>query len=275
MSSVDIEIPFHDIPGLPYRSDKEILFPYGKITGTYCYPEIRQALKDGGKITKINWAIEYEKGISPFRGYVDTCYKNRLDSKNIFDDKFWKMMMNSLYGKFASKDELLTISKDREFTITTASRFSNVIWSAYVTCYARLTLLEHLRKAKEVYYTDTDSIFTPNQLSTSKELGALKLEGTYSKVEFFGNKVYCIDEKYKARGVPKKRKDSIDDPARDFIRTGRCIFRRPARLRESRRTFAVANVWYEAEKHFKAKYTKRQILKTGLTKPLTLLKYSV
>lgn len=275
MAHINIEVPKHNIPALPYRSEKEIMFPYGKISGAYCYPEIRQALKDGAKINKINWAIEYERSVFPFSEYVETCYGNRLQSKTDLDRTFWKLMMNSLYGKFASKDQLLTISKDREYIIKSASRFSNVIWSAYVTAYARLVLLKYLRDAGEIYYCDTDSVFTPNQMETSKDLGALKLEGVYKRSEFFGNKVYVVDDVYRARGVPRKRKDSENDPAKDFIRTGRCIFRRPARLRESRRSFAIANVWYEAEKHFKAEYTKRKILKDGSTRPLTLAQYSI
>lgn len=275
MAHINIEIPYHDFPGLPYRSEKEIIFPYGKISGAYCYPEIRQALSDGAKIGKVNWAVEYERSVSPFNEYVETCYGNRLNAKTDLDKTFWKLMMNSLYGKFASKDQLLTISKDREYTIKSASRFSNVIWSAYVTAYARLVLLKYLREAGTVYYCDTDSVFTPNKMETSKDLGALKLEGVYKRSEFFGNKVYVVDQTYRARGVPRKRKDSKHDPAKDFIRTGRCIFRRPARLRESRRSFAKANVWYEAEKNFKAEYTKREILKDGNTRPLTLAEYAI
>jgi len=275
MAYIDIEIPKTNIPCLPYRSEKEILFPYGRIFGSYCYPEIRKALEDGGRINKIFWAIEYSKSCDPFYGYVETCYKNRLAASDQLTGTFWKFMMNSLYGKFASKDELLTLSKDREYVITSASSNSNVIWSAYVTSYARLVLLDYLRAAKEVYYCDTDSVFTPNEMNTSKELGALKLEGVYKRCQFLGNKVYVVDDTYRARGVPRKKPGGDLDPAKDFIQTGRCIFRRPARLRESRRSFAVANVWYEAERNFKAVYTKRKILTNGKTFPLTLAQYSI
>ncbi len=275
MAEVKVNVPETEYPCLPYRSEKEILFPYGKMTGMYCYPELRQLLKDGGTIEKVIWNVEFEKPVSPFTEYVNTCYFNRLQSATDLDRTFWKLMMNSLYGKFAAKNSMLVISRDREKIITTASRFSNVIWSAYVTCYARLVLLDYLRKAGNVYYTDTDSIFTNHDMPVSTDLGGLKLEGIYSKAEFFGNKVYVIDDTYRARGVPRKRKDSDDDPARDFIRTGRCIFRRPARLRESRRSFAQANVWYEAEKNFNAKYTKRKILTNGKTLPLTLDSYLI
>jgi hypothetical protein len=261
--------------------------------GAYCYPEIRKALEDGGKINRVHWAIEYSESCDPFSEYVDTCYQKRLDATDQLTGTFWKFMMNSLYGKYAAKDELLTIKKDREYVITSASSNSNVIWSAYVTSYARLILLDYLRQAKEVYYCDTDSVFTPNQMPTSKELGALKLEGVYKRCEFFGNKVYVCDYSYKARGVPvkcrkwdtcekhtckdgkSKQCEDLNSPAKDFIHTGRCIFRRPARLRESRRSFAIANVWYDAERNFKAKYTKRKILTNGKTLPLTLSNYSV
>jgi len=293
MAHIDIDIPYVNIPVLPYRSEKEIMFPHGIISGAYCYPEIRQALIDGAKIRRINWAIEYKDSVSPFGAYVDTCYANRLQSENDLDKTFWKLMMNSLYGKFASNDKLLTISKDREFVIKSTSRFSNVIWSAYVASYARLVLLNYLRSAKRVYYCDTDSVFTPNKLPVSPELGALKLEGVYKYCEFYGNKVYAVDNDYKARGVQVRCRnwnsckrhtckdgrshccDEIDSAAKDFIRTGRAIYRRPARLRESRRSFATANVWYDAEKTFNAKYTKRKILTNGKTKPLTLAQYAI
>jgi hypothetical protein len=266
-----MEVKKTNYPALPYRSDKEILFPIGKVTGVYCYPEILQVLKDGGKLLHTHWSVETEKSVKPFSGYVDYCYDNRL--KSTHDLTFWKLMMNSLYGKFGAKDEMLTISKDKERIITSSSRWSNVIWAAYVTCYARLTLLQYLRQAEVVYYTDTDSVFTPNEMPVSKELGKLKLEGIYKRSEFFGNKVYVVDDVYRAKGVPRKKKNSEDDPAKDFIRTGRCIFRRPARLRESRRSTNQANVWYEAEKQFRAIYTKRKISTDGSTFPLTVSKH--
>ena len=48
--------------------------------------------------------------------------------------------------------------------------------------------------------------------------------------------------------------------AADFIRTGKAVYRKPCRFRESRKTFATANKWYEVEKHLNKNYTKRRII---------------
>lgn len=142
---------------------------------------------------------------------------------------------------------------------------ANVIWAAYVTCLARLRLLDELRGCSDVYYTDTDSLFTPDVRPVSAALGALKLEGTYAEMECFGNKMYAFENEggemiHKAKGVPKAA-------AKDFIRLGRATFRKPARLRESRRSFATANRWYSITKERSAIYTKRQLLPEGRTAP--------
>lgn len=165
-------------------------------------------------------------------------------------------MMNSLYGKFGQADGLTMIYQDREFTLNTVSAHANVIWSAYVTAYGRLELLKGLRSCSEVYYTDTDSLFTPDVLPTSTDLGGMKEEGTYTACEFAAKKIYVLDGKAKAKGVPQLQ-------ALDFIRTGKAVYKKPARFRESRRNFMKANRWYEVEKHLLSENNKRKILADG------------
>jgi hypothetical protein len=117
-----------------------------------------------------------------------------------------------------------------------------------------------LRACREVYYTDTDSLFTPERRPSGPGLGVLKHEGTYARVEFLGNKVYVVDGVAKAKGVPPA-------VAPDFIRFGRCVYRKPARYRESRKSFATANVWYDVEKIRDETYTKRVVRADGRTEP--------
>lgn len=254
-----------NITCLPVREDDEIVFPYGGVYGTWPYVEIRQLLEDGGQVLHCKKAIEFWDTERPFPEYVDFCYQKRLESTTDLDRVFWKLMLNSLYGKFAQSRGLTTIYFDKqqkrvaEKTIDSQSKVSNVIWSAYVTAYGRVKLLSYLRECSEVYYTDTDSIFTPDVLSVSNELGSLKEEGRYKKAEFLGNKLYVVDGLAKAKGVPR-------GSAMDFIRTGRAIYRRPARFRESLRTFARANVWYSVEKKLEKRYTKRKSLDNGMTR---------
>lgn len=261
-----VYVPEIEYPCLPYKYNHETLYCYGSLYGSWCYPEIRQLLKDGGKVVKTKQAIEFDETEKPFIEYVKFCYNKRLEAQTDLDNLFWKLMQNSLYGKFGSYKGLEMIYNDRQFILDIKSPYANIIWSAYVTCYGRLRLLKHLRSCSDVYYTDTDSLFTPDSLPVSTKLGNLKLEGTYKKVTFVGNKLYTLDNISKAKGVPK-------NVAKDFIRTGRAVYRRPARFRESRRSFLTANVWYEVEKRLHKEYTKRKILKDGSTEPWDINSY--
>lgn len=268
MAEVTIDVPQMFIPALPYRGSDEILYPYGPLSGIWTYPEIRQALADGATIRRVVQAIQFPKTYNPFCDFVSYCYENRLKAKTAFDKLHWKLFLNSTYGKFGQKGNLFMIHDDREFEMETFASHANVIWSAYVTSYARLWLLKALRACTAVYYTDTDSIFTPDILPTGTDLGRLKLEGEYQECEFVGNKIYVLDGKAKAKGIRGA------GPAMDFIRTGRAVYRKPARYRESRKTFAQANVWYEVEKHFSKAYTKRRVLPgEPMTQPWHVLDY--
>lgn len=271
-------------PCLPMRSPmNELVYPYGTLHGTWAYPEIRQAVLDGARIHSVHEAIEYQPAtVSPFATYVDECYEKRSQAKKgSLDDVYWKLMMNSLYGKFAQNDGLEVISNDRMRTLSTSAGHANVIWSAYVTSMARVHLLtKGLRKTTDCYYTDTDSLFTPNILPTGPALGELKEEGVYMFVEFLGNKLYtftsdgphgsCKKEgphnHVKAKGVPGEGTKQ-PEAARDFIRNGRCIFRKPIRLKESRSRAGTPNSWEYVEKVRDDFYTKRKVFRDGRTEP--------
>jgi len=260
-----INLPYHNFPCLPVRAT-EILFPYGSLYGSWPYPEVRQALKDGGEVLSCKQAIEFDEVENPFDSYVKFCYQKRLESTNVIDSAFYKLLLNSLYGKFGSHNEITVIYNDEEKTLSGDSKQANVIWSAYVTSYARLKLLGYLRSATQNYYTDTDSLFTPDELPTSTELGALKLEGVYSTAWFKGNKIYCVDGAAKSKGVPKNK-------AAEFFSTGRATYRKPTRLREGRRRGLQPNIWNDVSKEFRKDYTKRKIENSGLTLPWEILDY--
>lgn len=265
------EIPKHFIPCLPVRHYQELLFPYGNVSGVWTYPEIRYLLEQGGGFVA-DEAVEFSDVEQPFNEYVKFCYDHRLRSDNEIDKTFWKLMLNSLYGKFGQTRGITTITIDKgsgkavERTISSRSKTSNIIWSAYVTSYARVKLHKYLIQCSKVYYTDTDSLFTPDEIETSTELGDLKLEGVRSLCEFVGNKIYMVDGKAKAKGVREAF-------ASDFIRTGRAIYRKPARYREAMRNQVKANYWYEVEKKHNAEYTKRIVTGEGFTEPWEFSRY--
>lgn len=260
-----VHVPKSNYPCLPMR-DEEILFPYGEIFGTWPYCEIRQLLKDGGTINKIRECIEFEETENPFERYVDFCYQKRLKAGNAIEKEFWKLMLNSLYGKFGSHGEIETIYDDKTSFVGGEAVYANVVWSAYVTSYARLHLLDFLRSCSLCYYTDTDSLFTPDFLPTSTLLGDLKKEGEYSQAYFKGNKLYTLDNVAKAKGVPKLNQ-------LEFFETGKTSYLKPTRFRESRKTSKEANHWLMVEKQIRNTYTKRRVLTNGDTEPWTMPAY--
>lgn len=269
----EVYIPYHYYPPLPSRQE-ELIFPVGRVWGSWPYPEIRQLLKDGGKIYNVKQAVEFNEVENPFKEYIDFCYQKRLDSQNELDNIFWKLMMNSLYGKFGQGAELEIIFDDELKIIEGKARHVNVIWSAYVTSYARLRLLNFLRSCTSCFYTDTDSLFTYDNLETSSELGALKLEGCYAQTEFKGNKLYCLDGKARSKGVPRNN-------ALEFFNTGKTSFNRPIKFKEARRRnmmsgrkeTLVPNVWKDTTKELRKEYTKRKVFDDGTTAPWTISEY--
>lgn len=280
MADVTLDLPAAEYPALPKRGALDVCFPYGRMRATWTYPELRRAMLDGAAVGEVHRAVEFPaRGDgTPFRAYVLHCYAKRREApKRSLDDTIWKLMMNSLYGKFGQRAGLEMIYQDRSFTLETRpGPAANVVWAAYVTALARLRLLDFLRACSACYYTDTDSLHTPDALPTSDALGDLKHEGTLPWFRAVGNKMYEGEAPdatgklvpfSKAKGVPRA-------VAADFVRTGRAVFRRPARFRESRRTGATANRWYEVEKRREAVYTKRRVNADGTTEPWAWPEYA-
>lgn len=290
MAHVTLRVPETFYPLLPTRYDGEVIFPWGRLMATWTYPEIREALAQGATIDVVHDAIEFSRWHRPFGAYVAYCYSQRQQSRDELDSVYWKLFMNSLYGKFGqSNGGLVTIFDDEEKEVA-ADRLPahvNVIWSAYVTAYARLVLHRLLREAgeRQVYYTDTDSLFTPRVFKVGRGLGELKLEGVRAWMHFAGKKLYmmsmtghtieddgrcrvCGGDGSESECITAKAKGVQRGVALDFIRHGRAVFRRPARLRESRRNFVQPNVWYEVEKKLEAEIIARQVTRSGWTEPL-------
>lgn len=260
-----VYIPPTNIPGLPVRAG-ELIFPFGSVYGTWPYPELRQLLKDGGRVVRCKEAVEFKEVEQPFNGYIDYCYKKRLEAETTLDKTFWKLMLNSLYGKFGQSGGMEIIYDDKDRILEGKAKHANVVWSAYVTSYARLRMLDYLRGLRSIFYTDTDSLFTFDALESSTELGGLKKEGVYKEVEFKGSKLYCLDDQVKAKGVPRKM-------AGDFFRTGKAIYKKPMRFKESRRRHLQPNVWSEVEKVNRKEYSKRKIVANGMTEPWDFAEY--
>lgn len=266
-----LSYPRLSIPGLPYRYQGKLVFPVGRFRGTWCYPEIKQALRDGAKIEKIHWVYEYSKWCHPFKDYILAMYKKRKAESDPLMNYTYKLFMNSVYGKFNESGELTLFKDGMVKTLKNRPKHANVILSAYTTSYARLHLLSKLREAGEsLCYCDTDSVFIQDRppLKTGPELGEFKHEGTYSAAHFVLPKTYLLVDsdgrrRFRAKGIPQRA-------VKDFFTNFRAEYDSPIRFRESRRRVIPANDWVRKTRALSASYEKRVILKDGRTEPILI-----
>jgi hypothetical protein len=220
----DLDIIIHE-PFLAVKRTK-LLFPVGGISNAYMTsPEIEYLLSspDVGEIVRVNSAMVYEQE-QIFSSYVDYFYQLKSESKTPVMRELSKLFLNSLYGKFGQRqngDISLDTSPENDIIsqennigswfviegeekhkimrigdkfyrvepqLPTPGKQSSPIISSAVTSYARIYLW-HLMKCcgvENVYYCDTDSIFTNRQgyerlealgYIDNKRLGKLKVEG--------------------------------------------------------------------------------------------------
>lgn len=227
--------------------------PYGtfKTTGH----ELRAALETGTfEIEKIETAYTSAEHTS-FAEFVDYYYNKRLECAALAADLrargdiggaldqelyvlFWKLVLNSGYGKFALNPE-----EFKEWCITEADflaldhdiwtpsiqtgdyifwekpalrkSYYNVATGASITGAARAYLLKGLAKAHRAIYCDTDSIICESLdvESDSKILGAWKKEAEADTIYIAGKKLYALYENGKpfvdAKGKEKKASKGV------------------------------------------------------------------
>jgi hypothetical protein len=215
------------IPILPSREDK-LKFKCGVQTGCYSIPELNEMVSRGeGKILSIDKSFNWKKTDSYFKDYVKHFYDARLQmiKEHNPNEKIMKLLMNALYGKWAEiiepieyvslknvkdtskitqmlDDNFCLIKGEKQFTKHTFFPIASTI-----TAYARLKLHDALHRAqeqkhKEVFYCDTDSIYTNATMNTSDLLGDLKLEKTEKDwILFLRAKAYLTSSYLKLKGA--------------------------------------------------------------------------
>lgn len=281
------------IPPLPYRLYKtkknyKLVFPVGTFTGTWCLPELQNAIDWGVTVDKIHYAYEYSEIVDLFSEYVDTFYELRQKTKTQANREFYKIVMNGLYGKFAERRRIVhhvPIEHGGQFDPVVNSEWAqvtsvdypihnNVIVSSYVTAYARVTLYNWIRwlmsNGCRILYCDTDSIIYQGdfEIEVGTDLGEMKRESKIIEAEFLGPKYYRYvtdknEEVFICKGVPKNVQYQM------FIGERKASYRSPVRYREALRRKLRANVWYEKEKRTLTQFDKRRIFDNE-TRPLII-----
>ncbi len=290
MAEVTIHVPdsLHVAP-LPWRNhDDALWYPVGAFRGTWTYDEIRYAVKLGAKVLEVHTGYGCNTLVRPFDDFIDTLYAKRLASKDDAERLFLKVLMNSLYGKIASKscitrtvsrhtllnsrtnriNEVKWIDHQRGLLdyFTPPPPFVNVCWGSMITANARLLLTRYLQDvpADKLIYCDTDSLYAEGyELPESKALGGMKLEKRARIMKVVQPKAYQIDEFYKAKGVPKPKRDKDGvitiDFAKQYIEDGHTEFVSPIRFRASLTSRkGKANQWVGHSKSRRSTYKHKR-----------------
>lgn len=287
----EIETPKKCLPFLPYRTgDWKLIFPLGSWRSWYTLDELRNAEKLGYKV-KLLCGFTTKYFVSPFSDFVHNFYNARMNAKSKQENLFYKLIMNSLYGKFATGKQKSRLV-DYRFAIDIDSVqelylgryiyekndsnypiYSNIIWAAEVTSKARYVLHDYLARTQvgggNLLYCDTDSIIYkgPEIFSDSKELGKMKIVDKGKRVRIFGPKEYMFETElecfYKAKGIPKKVQ-------KQFLEHRYAVYQRPIRLLEGLRRGIRPNKWVDVVKIKQETFTKRVVKKDGTTRPIRI-----
>lgn len=183
--------------------------------------------------------------IYPFKAYVMYFYNKKRYARGL-KKQIYKILLNSLYGKFAQRNEVDVVSNYKytntkniyyqeqivgdlyRIKFTNQSKiWVNVLWSLFTTAKAR----QYMRNIKRyceaqgmtVYYTDTDSFILSGPIDNIRtiiddtKLGQFKIEDMTNSMDIRGKKFYEFGGIYKCKGVPLAyRKEFFDKGIVEF-----------------------------------------------------------
>lgn len=223
-----VSMPKMYIPPLGVSLNGKYIFGCGEFEGFFTTPEIEYARSLGAKIAVSKGWI-FSNGGEIFARFIQDLYQIRLNSKSKVESTIAKLLMNSCYGRFALRADRQNIVFDdgstglrplRELKVGEKTyrlmtkdieldSFSNVAVACYVTAYARIHMHKLMCQAgkngSEMYYTDTDSMYTTHEFETGSGLGQLKLEDTVHDACFLLPKTYRAGKKIVMKGFDKKK----------------------------------------------------------------------
>lgn len=227
-------------PRFAHVYNGRLIFPTGRIIETLTTPDLLDALAHREIISVESAAVYVAEPI--FSTFVEEIYSLRRQAEkkgNRVEHWLLKILMNSLYGKFAQRANVwemekptddLSVRQWMEYDYETGSlrayrQFAGIVQrkhrdsealdshpaiASHVTAYARKYLfdLAQAMGKDRVLYVDTDSLFVrsvsrraQNNLSIGSGLGELKLEAIHDWVVLNGPKDYETPDKIKIKGI--------------------------------------------------------------------------
>lgn len=190
-----------------------VIYPKGTFSGIYFSEELKLAIKHGYKVIKIIKGYEFKSSII-FDNFITKLFDIKTTLKDSKLQKLFKIMMNSIYGKYAgiySNKQLIPFIKQAiEKTI-----YANVGISSAISSYARCFMFNIIKNyEKDLLYLDTDGIILKKALEENLihpiQLGKFKLVANLLEYAAIATKFYMYTIKetkqviYVYRGVTVK-----------------------------------------------------------------------
>jgi hypothetical protein len=207
----DLELYYNYIMPLPVSVDGFYIYGYGKLKDYYITLEELKVLEKYNLIKEIDikevWIGEKtESNAYPYRETIHKIFNERQKySKEDFRNLLYKIIMNSLYGRFIEtninkvKTTGIDLEKD-EYDIEegepvikqyTSGKYFNPVYASYITAPARMQIFEGAMKKPETFIASfTDSIISTEDLKLpeSEKLGDWETEKGDLKI--IGSGVY-------------------------------------------------------------------------------------
>jgi DNA polymerase type B, organellar and viral len=257
-----VQVPTMFLPPLGRRGrDGRIYFPTGEWSGLFSRPDLELLEEAGGTILSVKDVLLFESR-SDFSDYATDLYDKRKKEKDPFVKILLKYLLNSCYGKTAESREktrlvLHPYSEDcphngihQQGSIATCVEIlfpgailiteekdiphEHVPIAAQITSEARRTLYRYAaRCGEDLYYSDTDSLYTHKCFESTNELGGLKLERKVPPPSIFVSpKLYLAGGKVKSKGFSHLSEEKF----RSLIGGDPVSVERMLRIREIART---------------------------------------
>ena len=207
LAEASVKVPDMQIGPLPFRYNSRLIFPIGEFKGWWDIVEIRKAIELGVDVTLIRQLeAEEEPVLKTFGDYVNELSEASNESLG----RIWKLFGLRLSGKFGQnrgrteikhvrdlkENEYKPLDKNEiyhEVVIPPGDHLSPYIKPAInmrIRSVARARHLTRMLEADDLYYCDTDSVYTTNELRTGNNLGDLKLVESVLRAYFIGGKFY-------------------------------------------------------------------------------------
>lgn len=228
------------VPIIPYRNEHgSMRWHAGEFDTVVTNAELQFAESQGYEILDVYEGIAWERRIFPFNAFVEKCKAIRAQFKGKPEETLAKLMQNSLYGKYGSRRERLTVfcanDEDEEQNLIGSlplddegywyikKEFAEDLrcipqWAVFITAHARLHLMETIYAVgvENVIYGDTDSLTVLPGYSQffdcGNDYGQWKKEKVWKQFRALAPKVYAgiLEDgrrKGAAKGLPKKKMD--------------------------------------------------------------------